>query len=239
MILEGTNLDSHKTTKSEEEIEANLNQHLKAKHKGIVFVMLSSQNLDRLVSLYKASRNAGKTLVIDSYTAFVLDAMAKYGGFPHPSRDYPGIKVFFARKITTKLFNLGYEQKLYEFRQFKITKDEISKEKDSIVMIVRPNMQEHFENMDCLEGSSLIWSMWEGYLKEACSKNFLDFLRQKGMEEISIIHTSGHADLETLKRFAKAMNPKTIIPIHTMTPEKYTEIFPKVKMLEDRQEWKV
>jgi len=45
-------------------------------HKGLSYIFTSSQNLDRLVSIYRAARHSGKTLVIDLYTAFVLDKLS-------------------------------------------------------------------------------------------------------------------------------------------------------------------
>lgn len=37
-----------------------------------------------------------------------------------------------------------------------------------------------------------------------------------------------------LKKFASALNPKTIIPIHTLSPEKFPEYFgSKVRILSD------
>jgi ribonuclease J len=40
------------------------------------------------------------------------------------------------------------------------------------------------------------------------------------------MHTSGHADLETLKKVFEAVKPKGgIIPIHTEAPEKFQELF--------------
>ena len=41
------------------------------------------------------------------------------------------------------------------------------------------------------------------------------------------IHTSGHATLSDLKRLAKAVNPKKIVPIHTENPEKLKQEFVK------------
>ena len=35
------------------------------------------------------------------------------------------------------------------------------------------------------------------------------------------IHTSGHATVSDLIKFAKALNPTNIVPIHTSFPEKF------------------
>lgn len=41
--------------------------------KNISFIISSSQNIDRIVSAFKACRRTGRTLVIDIYTAWVLE----------------------------------------------------------------------------------------------------------------------------------------------------------------------
>ena len=44
---------------------------------GIHFVWTSSQNIDRLVTIFRAAKRAGRLLVIDLYTAVVLEATGK------------------------------------------------------------------------------------------------------------------------------------------------------------------
>ena len=50
------------------------------------------------------------------------------------------------------------------------------------------------------------------------------------------MHTSGHADVETLKEYANAINPKMIIPIHTNNKKEYKSIFAQTVLeLDDNQ----
>jgi len=50
------------------------------------------------------------------------------------------------------------------------------------------------------------------------------------------IHSSGHAYIEELQKFVKAINPKYIIPNHTFYPEKYFEHFrSKIKIVNDKE----
>lgn len=244
LILEGTNIAWRRKAKSETDIEDELARFFKRKKDGIVLVSASSQNLDRLVSIYKAARKAGKTLVIDPYTAFVLDAMAKYGRFPDFSGAFGGLKVFFPTFITGKLVDLGCWPKIVNFSKFKITKEELTERRSGIVMMVKSSMKPNLRGLKALEGGSLVWSMWDGYLKEESSRRFLEFLGRQGMDlgapaGLKVIHTSGHADLETLKSFAASLAPKTIIPIHTMNPEKYGETFNNAIMLKDGEEFEI
>jgi ribonuclease J len=53
--------------------------------------------------------------------------------------------------------------------------------------------------------------------------------------DLENIHTSGHADLSTLNKMLCAVQPKLLIPIHTMEANQYQDFFPefKVKMVND------
>jgi ribonuclease J len=51
---------------------------------GRVFVTWSAQNVDRTVTLYRACLKAGRTLVVDLYTAEVMEAVAEFGRLPRP-----------------------------------------------------------------------------------------------------------------------------------------------------------
>ena len=58
--------------------------------------------------------------------------------------------------------------------------------------------------------------MWEGYKKEKNTKEFLEFMEEKGVKIISL-HTSGHADKKDFDKLIKKVEPK--IPIHKENSE--------------------
>ena len=66
--------------------------------------------------------------------------------------------------------------------------------------------------------------MWEGYLNKPNTKQFIDYLTNRKFT-IHKIHTSGHADIGTLKQMVKAIKPKNIVPIHTFSGRVYKKIF--------------
>ncbi len=127
---------------------------------------------------------------------------------------------FTSRRLT----NEGNEKILYQFKKFKITKEEISNQSEQIVMIVRPLMQKDLENINGIEGGNLIYSMWEGYLQKPNTKKFIDYLKSRKFS-VHKIHTSGHADTKTLKQMVDAIKPKNIVSIHTFEGDKYKDIF--------------
>jgi ribonuclease J len=75
LLTEGTNLGSDKPVKTENEIEQDF-VALFERTKGRVFVSWSGQNIDLTVTLYRAAKRTGRTLVIDLYTADVLDRIS-------------------------------------------------------------------------------------------------------------------------------------------------------------------
>ena len=107
-------------------------------------------------------------------------------------------------------------------------------------MIVRPNMLKDLEHLENLNHGTFTYSMWSGYKKEDTTKDFINFLKAKGMYE-NELHTSGHADREGLKLMVNVLKPKKIIPIHTFDRDEYEKIFAdtKVEILNDLEEIKL
>ena len=224
LLMEGTQVGrSSKKDITETEVENEMIEKFNEPNK-INLVYTSSQNIDRLVSIYKACKKSKKILVIDVYIACILKALSKYAAIPFPSKNYPDIRVIFTKWLSERLDKEGYEKLLYQFKHYKITKKEISDQHGDIVMTVRPSMKYDFEHIDKLSNGNIIYSMWKGYLKKPDTKRFLDYLKDKGFS-FHIIHTSGHANLNALKQMVKAINPKNLVPIHTFEGQKYKNIF--------------
>lgn len=223
LLIEGTTIGrATNKFKTENEIEQELAEIFK-KSDYINYIYTSSQNIDRIISLYKACLKSGKIFVVDVYTANVLNVLSEFAKLPTPLKGYEQIKVLFPNRITTGLFKRGLGELANKFAKSKITKDEISKNPSDFVVIVRPSMKNDLDKITTDKGN-LIYSMWEGYKEQSSTKDFLDWLTSRNFAIIDI-HTSGHADIETLKEFADSINPKTIIPIHTFNKQDYKTIF--------------
>ena len=224
LLLEGTTISrDNKPFKTEPEIENELVEVFKQKGK-INLIYTSGQNIDRLTSIYRACKRTGKIFVVDVYVAKVLKELSKYAGIPYPSENFENLKVMFPYFTSRRLKNEGNEEILYEFKKFKITKEEISNQSEKIVMVVRPSMQKDLERIIRIEGGNFIYSMWEGYLQKSGTMKFVDYLTNRKFT-LHKIHTSGHADTKTLKEMVEAIRPKNIVPIHTFEGDKYKDIF--------------
>ncbi len=224
LLLEGTTISrDNKPFKTEPETENELVEVFKQKGK-VNLIYTSGQNIDRLTSIYRACKRTGKIFVVDVYVAKVLKELSKYAGIPYPSDDFENLKVMFPKYTSDRLSREGNEKILYQFTKFKITKEEINNQSEKIVMIVRPSMQIDLDRVNGIEGGNLIYSMWEGYLQKSNTKKFIDYLTNRKFS-IHKIHTSGHADIKTLKKMVDAIKPKNIVPIHTFEGAKYKDIF--------------
>jgi ribonuclease J len=224
LLLEGTSLGREgKPFKNETDIEDELVALFNVKGKSNL-VYTSGQNIDRIVSIYRACIRTDKVLVVDVYVATILKELSPFAEIPHPTDDINNLKVIFPYYTSRRLANEGNKNILYQFKNFKISKKEISSQPDKYVMIVRPSMQKDLEHIKGFDGGNLVYSMWEGYMKKPDTKKFLEYFENRNFT-FNSIHTSGHADIDTLKQMVDAIKPKSIVPIHTFNAGDYSKIF--------------
>lgn len=238
LLLEGTLIkerdSSSKTFKTEEAVENEIVKVLND-HKTIVFGIASSQNIDRMVSFYKAAKRTGRLFVVDVYTANVLTEIANLK-IPHPSENYPEIRVFFPMHLCDKLEKRQKKDMMYKFARYKITKDEISANLSNVFMLIKSSMRSYLDGIKNIGASPVIYSMWDGYLSERSTKDFVRSLNKGDDSLMYHVHSSGHADVSTLKRVVSRLRPDKVIPIHTLGPHLYNDHFRNVIEISDGQE---
>jgi len=86
LLCEGTHIradnvsqashDVEEPARSEEDVERSLARRMHDTE-GAVMVISSAQNIDRLVTVYRACLKAGRTLVTDLYTASIVAAIGR------------------------------------------------------------------------------------------------------------------------------------------------------------------
>ncbi|MHB9071711.1 MAG: MBL fold metallo-hydrolase [Sedimentisphaerales bacterium] len=229
LLMEGSMLGrTEMLYKDEDKVEAKIIEILK-NQSNITFLFSSSQNIDRLVSAYRACLQTDTTFVIDIYTAYILQKLGEVSK-KIPQFNWKNIKVKFFNHHADKLAGAGYKELLYVYNRQKIEMDEINENKSKILMMARDNsiFPLIIKNINNIEGAKIIYSMWDGYL----TGKFENFCNDKKIT-IEHVHTSGHAVLNDLQRFAKALNPKNLVPIHTFEAARYSDFFDNVQMVND------
>lgn len=233
ILMEGSMLGrSEMAYKNEKGVEAEIVKILKEQN-NITFLFSSSQNIDRLVSAYRACLKTGTTFVIDIYTAYILQKL-KAISEKIPQFDWEKMRVKFFRWHAERLADAGHKELLYIYNKQKIEMDEINEKKNKVLMLARDNSIFPYivQNLNDIEGAKIIYSMWEGYLTD----EFTNFCRDKKIE-IKQVHTSGHAVLNDLQCFAKALSPKQLVPIHTFESARYSEYFSNVMIINDDEQF--
>ncbi len=100
------------------------------------------------------------------------------------------------------------------------------------LMLVRPSMLAELRKDDTIQNGVFFYSLWNGYRSQPGQVELEEFLSERGFELVEA-HTSGHADSKTLQRLLSKLNPKQIIPIHTLAPECFTAFSDRVRVVWD------
>lgn len=135
--------------------------------------------------------------------------------------------------IVGNMEGLGAKENCYE------AKFDILRRK-GFTMLVRENKPIFKEKMEeYMTNPLVIYSKWAGYLKgKHANPKIGEFI---GSHRMEILHTSGHAYVETIEKLICLTNPKTIIPMHTERADDFGEIpafalyRDRVKVLQDRE----
>jgi ribonuclease J len=232
LLMEGSLVGSGYVTKpkTEDELEEEIITEVE-KSKGIVFCMPSSQNIDRIVTLYRAALNTERIFIVDIYTAHVLDALKDLGNIPNAEK-YKNIRVFYPKRLSKKIVDENGKHLLYKFSAKRISRAEISESPSKYMMLIRSSMVSDLRSIRGIDSGTVIYSLWKGYLTDGSMDSFMKFAQEKQLKMVHS-HTSGHACVNTLQQMAEKLKPKKIIPIHTFSPHQYKNLFKNVQEISD------
>ena len=229
LLMEGTNLGSEKPCMDESDLEDDFVSLFK-KTCGQVFVSWSAQNIDRTVTLYRSCLKAGRTLVVDLYTADVLAALSEHGKLPQAG--WPNLKVVITRSFARMYRMRGREAFVDQMAQHGISARKLAQTPEQWVTMVRPSLIKDYRAAGVVPtiNDAWSWSMWRGYLKEVDGERLSAWF-DEGSARADHIHTSGHASAQTLRDFASSMKAKTMVPIHGVAWDTGVEGFPHTSRL--------
>jgi len=239
LFLEGTMLHRNNDLfPDEKSVEKTIFETIR-RQKNISFLLSSSQNIDRIVSAYRACKRAHKLLVIDIYTAWVLEQLRQITQNT-PAMDWPGIRVFAAHsqderlKVNPDYFG-DFRKRLYRYR---VKREELHATPESFLYFGKMSS---FRLIDEFESAAapvnVIYSQWLGYLDGSHPEYFGSdrISAYRNDPEVSFVyaHSSGHAPLKDLQKLAAALKPKMLLPIHTEDAEGFRSNFENVTTLTD------
>lgn len=231
LLMEGTNLGSDKPCVTESDLETNF-EALFRQTKSRVFVAWSAQNVDRTVTLYRACLKAGRTLVVDLYTAEVLEMLSEFGRLPRP--DLAGIKIVVTSAMVRMYRRKGKEAFVERMVRFGIPAKKLSATHEKWVVMVRPSLMRDYARSGVAPNAddAWSWSMWRGYLKNDDGILVQQWFDNGGTRALHL-HTSGHASPIDLREFANSISPRWLVPIHGIAWDTGAEGFPRIRRLTD------
>lgn len=225
LVMEGTHVGSERPAgMTETELEDTL-ARLFGQAASLVLGFFSPQNLDRLVSFYRAARRSGRTFVVDRYAAAIMHLLHTDVRIPTPSRK-AGIRVYHNRvgRKVPKIEN--------RFASVAITMGEILRDPERYVMVSRPSMIATDFGSTAPMGTLGVYSMWSGYLGKPEWEKVRDII-QSAPGDFVECHASGHIRINDIVSFVKYVAPNCVVPIHTGQPLAFRQLLQNVLNLQD------
>jgi ribonuclease J len=239
LLMEGSTLGRDNNDAARPETESELQDRLVrtfTETPGMALVRTSAQNVDRLVSIFRACLITGRTLLIDLYTAEILAAT---GNRNIPQSDWNGMRLCIPKRQRIQIKRNGWFDVLARHSGNRVfLKRHVARNPGAYALIFRGLWMRDLDESGCLDGACLIHSQWAGYLGREQFKA-IDIWRRAHDMPLHQIHTSGHASPTDLKRIALALAPELVVPIHSDVPERYADLYPNVVRHNDGEWWNV
>ena len=200
---------------------------------GAVCVVSSAQNIDRLVTVYRASRRAGRVLVTDLYTASVADSVGR-STIPQPGfEDY---RVYVPNRQRVLVKTSGEFTRMDLVRGIRVFPEWLAEHRRKITLLQTSSAVPELLRFGALAGGLVVWSMWPGYLRDRSGVRLRSTLESAGVPLV-FDHASGHASVPDLRRLVTALNPRAVVPIHTEGAARYAKLFSDVAVRNDGEWW--
>jgi ribonuclease J len=238
LLMEGTQVrrdsDGSERGISERQLEDACVETFRATS-GAVLAFYSPQNVDRLVTLYRAAIRSGRDFVMDLYAATIAAAT---GLSTIPQAEWERVRVYLPKAQRSRVIREGAFARTDAVRPRRIFPEELAARPGELVLSCREGMLRELEAAGCVDGAQAVWSMWPGYLKQPTGERLLAPLARLGIP-LTIHHASGHAFVPDLQRLVAALAPARVVPIHSEATERFAEFFPRVEPHSDGDWWVV
>ena len=249
LFMEGTMMERNNDLFPDEGTVQQRIEEIIAEQQNISFLISSSQNIDRLVSAYNACVHTGKIFVIDFYTAWVLEKVKKVSPGIR-AMDWQHIAVLKDGHASGRQYGIMNKERP-RFAQFintvfkhTVSNETLHERPDRFLLLgkIGYTTTKLIESFVSASPVNIIYSQWLGYLKCTGTENrYVEAMSSFQRGEIpgfvfTYAHTSGHATVKDLQKFAGALKPKMLVPVHTECAESFIGLFNNVVLLQDGTE---
>jgi ribonuclease J len=242
LLCEGTHIrhdpdfeaDTEQPPRSEDDVELSLAERMR-ECDGAVLVISSAQNIDRLVTVYRAAKQTDRTLVTDIYTASLAHAIGR-DTIPQPG--YSDYKVYVPNHQRVLIKRSREFDRIDFIRACRVFPEWLTEHAGETVLLLPSSAVPELLQAGVLTNGVVVWSLWPGYLQEPSGKRLQDALQAADVPFV-IDHTSGHAPIADLQRLVTALQPSRLVPIHTEAGHRYEDYFENVEPHADGEWWDV
>jgi ribonuclease J len=237
MLMEGSSLgrlDEDARFPTEMEIETELTEIIR-RTPGMVLASASAQNIDRVVTIFRAAKRNGRKLIVDLYAAEMLHATGKD---TIPQTSWDEVALFVPRHQRIKVKKAQRFDLIERHKKGRVFEEALAAAPQKFVVLFRASLFDDLIRAGCLERAHAVWSQWAGYLTDPKTVELVEALKAHGIG-FEVIHTSGHASIPDLKRLAGAIAPRALTPIHTFEADRYSSLFENVVVRSDGEWWEV
>lgn len=237
LLMEGTNLGTDKPVITESELEDAF-VALALETPRHVFVQWSAQNIDRTVTLFRAAKRSGRELVVDLYGADVLRRITGGTRLPTPGPDFPELKVVITPGGKRLYGRQGRDDYVAEMATSPFATSRARLANNRAIIMLRDSMVRDFERggIGFTPDDAYAFSNWSGYLDPEDTNSGWTRAQAAGAKTLKL-HTSGHASPADLARFAAAIAPKALVPVHGIAWDNPQIPLPPVRRLADGEPW--
>jgi ribonuclease J len=171
-------------------------------------------------------------LVVDLYTAEVMETLAGFGRLPRPG--LRNLKVVFTSAFVRMYRRTGRAAFLDRMVPNGISADKLAATPGRWVAMVRPSLIRDYVQKGVVpdQNDAWCWSMWHGYLAHEDGTQVSRWF-EDGRSRGCHLHTSGHASPCELQSFARAMNARQLVPIHGAAWDENLTGFQSIRRLAD------
>ena len=165
MLMEGSSLGrlaDDQTFPSEAALEETFVDRFKATA-GMALVACSAQNIDRVVTVYRAAKRTGRTLIVDAYAAEVLKATGQ-DSIPKPVAGWSNLAVFIPQGQRIQLVKKNIASLVDNYQGFRLWPEQLAENASRSVMLFPGWMMRDLDRAKALSGARVFWSQWDGYL---------------------------------------------------------------------------
>ena len=202
---------------------------------GHILMHISSQTIDRFITILRACKRSGKTLVLDLYSSVILEAI---GNQNIPQSYWPEIALYIPRLhhaegLSNKRFNLL--KKHLKNRIFIGNLQLISKKS---VLLFGPLHLQDLEKGDLLKDAVYFHFDSEDYWEHK-TYHYMQKWMQKQNIPIKNINVSALTTFAEFKQFADILAPSRIATVHPRMAEKYQELINNLELHPTGEFWEV